>query len=329
MIGGLFAWASGRTPSGAQVLNLDIPDGATRSVEPGDEITIVSWNIHYGGGPTLDMGRGQSKEEVVGYLGAIAEHIREWNADIVALQEVDKHAIRSYDIDQLAWLQQATGMPYAAWTTTWDVPWVPSPGLDPRHQIGRVHSGQAVLSRFPLRDAQRIALPQPPEYPGYYNRFYLHRALLEAHADLGPDRSLRIIDAHLEAFHPNNRMDHANRTVEFVGQDTAHTVLLGDMNCTPVQADLRKGFPDEPQTDMSHDDTIDRLQSIPGMTEVVPAKVYAAHEPPWFTFPAHAPNRRLDYMFHGEGLTLATARVPRLADPPSDHLPVIASFRVE
>jgi endonuclease/exonuclease/phosphatase family metal-dependent hydrolase len=328
-MGGLFAWASGKTPSGAELVHLEVPKLAPHSVEPGDVITVVSWNIHYGGGPTLEMGRGQTKEEVVGYLTAIAENIREWDADIVALQEVDKNAIRSFDIDQLAWLQNATGMPYGAWTTTWDAPWVPSPGLDPRQHIGRVHSGQAILSRFPLRDALRVDLPQPPENPGYYNRFYLHRALLEVHATLGPERSVRVIDAHLEAFHPGNRQDHADRTVAFIGDDTRHTILQGDMNCTPVQAKLRSTFPDEPETDMSGDDTIQRLANIVGMSEVVPPKVYRALEQPWFTFPAHAPNRRLDYIFHGNGLTLATARVPRLPDPPSDHLPVIATFRIE
>ena len=88
-------------------------------------------------------------------------------------------------------------------------------------------------------------------------------------------------------------------------------------------------FADEPDTDMSDDDTITRLRSISGIAEVVPESVYEALEAPWFTFPAHDPNRRLDYIFHGPGLTLATARVVSMEKPPSDHLPVVATFRVE
>ncbi len=326
ILGGLIAWMSGRTPEGAACL---APTGETRTIEPGDTISVVSWNIHYGGGPTMAVGRGQTRAEVIGYLESIATHIRSWKPDIVALQEVDRGAIRSYGIDQLTWLQQATGMPHAAWTPTWDARWVPSPGMDPKTQIGQVHSGQAVLSRFPLSQPVRHGLPQPPANSWIYNRFYLHRALLEVRAQLGPTRSARIVNAHLEAYHPGNRVDQAGRSAELLSNGAPHTLFLGDMNCVPPEADLRKAFPDEPETDMSGDETIRLLRDIPGISEVVPSSVYAAHESPWWTFPAHAPNRRLDYIFHGEGLTLATARVPRMEEPPSDHLPVIATFRVE
>jgi endonuclease/exonuclease/phosphatase family metal-dependent hydrolase len=326
IIGGALAWMSGRTPTGADCLP---STGEAREIEPGDTISVVSWNIHYGGGPTMEVGRGQSRDEVIDYLESIAAHIRSWNPDIVALQEVDRGAIRSYGIDQLTWLQEATGMPYSAWTTTWDARWVPSPGMDPKTQIGQVHSGQAVLSRFPLSQAVRHDLPQPPEQGWFYNRFYLHRALLEVSAQLGPTRSARIVNAHLEAFHPGNRQNQATHTARLLDGGAPHTLFLGDMNCTPPEAEQRKAFADEPHTDMSEDETIGLLRDIPGISEVVPASIYSAQEAPWWTFPAHAPNRRLDYIFHGEGLTLATARVPRMEHPPSDHLPVLATFRVE
>jgi endonuclease/exonuclease/phosphatase family metal-dependent hydrolase len=326
IVGGLIAWMSGRSPEGARVL---APSGEDRKIEPGDTISVVSWNIHYGGGPTKAVGRGQSREEVIGHLEVIAAHIRSWSPDIVALQEVDRGAIRSYGIDQLEWLREATGMPHAAWTTTWDARWVPSPGLDPETQIGQVHSGQAVLSRFPLSQPTRHSLPQPPANAWIYNRFYLHRALLEVSARLGPSRSIRIVNAHLEAFHPDNRQDHARSAAELLSGGPPHTLFLGDMNCVPPEAKVRSAFEDEPETDMSGDATIAILRDTVGLKEVVPSSVYEAHEQAWWTFPAHAPNRRLDYIFHGEGLTLATARVPRMAAPPSDHLPVIATFRVE
>jgi endonuclease/exonuclease/phosphatase family metal-dependent hydrolase len=326
---GFVPWAAGRIPDGGEIITIEVPDGSPAVLETGEEVTVATWNIHYGGGPTLEVGRGQSRAEVVENLDAIAAEIRSWDADIVALQEVDRSAIRSYDIDQLAWLQRATGMPYAVWTPTWDARWVPHPGLNPKMHIGRVLSGQAILSRYPLTAAQHVRLPQPEQAGTLYNSFYLHRHLTEVTAQLGPAVNLRIINAHLEAFEPVNRMDHADRTVAAVNPATPHTVLLGDMNCTPTEAAVRQSFPDEPGTDMSRDDTIDRLRKIPGLQEVVPPSVYAAAESAWFTFPAHAPNRRLDYIFHGESLVLATATVPRMDQPPSDHLPVVARFRID
>lgn len=328
ILGGFLSWMSGKTPSGAEILHTPEAE-AHAGLKPGATISVVAWNIHYGGGATLEVGRVQSRDEVIQSLDAIAAYIRKWDPDIVALQEVDRDAIRSYGINQLEWLREATGMPYAAWTPTWDARWVPSPGLDPDRQIGRVHSGQGVLSKFPLTTATRHALPQPPANGWVYNRFYLHRALLETHAQLGPDLSVRIVNAHLEAFHPDNRQAHAELTAELLTGGPKHTLFLGDMNCTPPEAAVRKAFADEPETDMSNDRTIQILRDIPDLSEVVPASVYEAHEAAWWTFPAHEPNRRLDYIFHGSGLTLATAHVPQMADPPSDHLPVLATFRVE
>jgi len=329
ILAGFLGFAGGKTPSGGTIVPPENMDGARPPLHAGDELTIVSWNIHYGGGPTLEVGRGQSRSDVVGYLDSIAALIREWEADIVALQEVDRGAIRSYDIDQLAWLAAATGMPYAAWTPTWDANWVPHPGLNPAKQIGRVHSGQAILSRFPIAGAEHIRLPQPQQAGALYNLFYLHRHLTDASVELGTEHRLRVVNAHLEAFEPINRMDHADRTVEQLGSVTPHTILLGDMNCTPPEASIRKHFVDEPETDMSSDDTIDRLRNIHGLSEVVPRRVYVADERSWFTFPAHAPNRRLDYIFHGTGLTLVQAHVPQIPQPPSDHLPVVARFRLD
>jgi len=326
ILGGTVAWMSGRAPQDAVCLP---STGEAREVQSGDTISVVSWNIHYGGGPTLEVGRGQTRSEVIDHLESIAANIRSWQPDIVALQEVDRNAIRSHGIDQLQWLQEATGMPYAAWTTTWDAKWVPSPGLNPKEQIGQVHSGQAILSRFPLSDARRHALPQPTEQGWAYNKFYLHRALLEVTAELGPGTTARLVNAHLEAFHPENRKAHAEQSSSLLSTGTGHTLFLGDMNSVPPEARVRRAFADEPHTDMSTDPTIQILREIPGISEVVPASVYKAHEAPWWTFPAHEPNRRLDYIFHGEGFTLATARVPAMKAPPSDHLPVIATFRVE
>jgi len=329
LLTGLLGFASGRTPAGGEVITADVDASANAPRNRGDEVTVVSWNIHYGGGPTLAVGRGQSRSEVIDYLDSIAAHLRDWDADIVALQEVDRGALRSYDIDQLMWLAEATGMKYAAWTPTWDANWVPHPGVNPSSHIGRVYSGQAILSRFPIEGAKHVRLPQPTETGRLYNLFYLHRHLTDTDISVGPDHTLRVVNAHLEAFEAANRQVHAEQTIKQLGDSTHNAILLGDMNCTPSEAKLRKQFPDEPHTDMSHDDTIDKLRSIPGISEVVPERVYEADEQAWFTFPAHEPNRRLDYIFHGSGLSLLRAEVPRLDNPPSDHLPVIARFRLD
>jgi endonuclease/exonuclease/phosphatase family metal-dependent hydrolase len=327
LLAGFVGIAGGVIPSGGEIIAST--EGAAPTLDTGDSLTVVSWNIHYGGGPTLARGRGQSRAEVVGYLDEIAELLRSLDADIVALQEVDRAAVRSFDIDQLRWLQEATGLAYAAWTPTWDAGWVPHPGLRPSKHIGRVQSGQVVLSRFPLSNDTHTRLPQPESNLAIYNRFYLHRHLTEVQVQLGPSTELQLVNAHLEAFDDANRRDHASIAAQRLASNTGLSLLLGDMNCTPPEAKLRRAFPDEPETDMSTDNTIALLRDIPRMSEVVPTKVYAADERSWFTFPAHKPNRRLDYIFHGERLKLISAEVPALENPPSDHLPIVARFEID
>ena len=101
------------------------------------------------------------------------------------------------------------------------------------------------------------------------------------------------------------------------------------MNAAPTAAGRRHDFPDEPHTDWRQDDTIDRLREGTGLTEIVPDRVYAEDEEAWFTFPASAPNRRLDYIFFGAGLERASARVLHpTGEPPSDHLPVLSELRI-
>ena len=323
--GGLLWWASGGRPAGAEVEGE--PPDQRPPLGPGDPLTVVTWNIHYGYGPVMYHGRGLDRAQVIANLESIARHLRAWRPDIVALQEVDRDALRSHGIDQLAWLREATGMPYAAWTETWNANWVPYPGPDPRHHIGQVRSGQAILSRLPLREARRVDLPQPRGKGVLYNRFYLHRALLDVRAELTGGGTLRLLNAHLEAYDPQNAAEHAaiaTRTLSEGEQGLA--LLLGDMNTVPPEAAVLHGFPDEPEADHRGDQTLPTLRAIPGMREVVPVADYAADEAAWLTFPAHAPNRRLDYIFASDALRLAEVRVPKLDDPPSDHLPVVARF---
>lgn len=312
----LLRWAGGRQPEGAILLG----DGPPRPAP--DHLRVVSWNIHYGYGPVFDRGTVGTRAQVLAHLDAIAAWLREVDADLVALQEVDTDARRTFGIDQLAWLMRATGLPFAALTHTWDARWVPSPGLDPRRHYGQVRSSQATLSRYPLRDAARHALPQPPNNSRIYNRFYLHRAALEVTVDL--PRPIRTFNVHTEAFDRANCTTHAEILAGLVrAGDARRTLVLGDLNSVPPEAALKHAFPDEPQTDMRQDRAIDALRAVPDLVEAAPAPTPPEQERAWFTFPSWEPNRRLDHAWAGRDLPILAARVGRPLPDPSDHLPVV------
>lgn len=197
---------------------------------------------------------------------------------------------------------------------------MPHPGLWPGSHIGRIWSGQAILSRYPLHHARRIPLPQPQTFTPLINAFYLHRAILQADVEWG-GRTLRVFNAHLDAFSGENRHEQTERLSTLLERAPPASLLLGDLNAVPPEARVRAGFADEPWTDMSGDETIARLRSLPGWREVG-----GAHAPEWLTFPSTRPNRRLDYIFYGPGLRRLFARIERPDPPPSDHLPIRATF---
>ena len=154
------AWlAGGGRPDDAVIIELD---GAPERSPPqvGDVLRVLTWNIHYGAGPTLEMGRVTSREHVEQYLDAIARTIVEHDVDVVALQEVDRRSTRGHGIDQLAHLQARTGMRYAAWSSTWKAGWVPYPGLDPP-QAHRTR----VVGTGPCSVATRWSSPSAPPCP--------------------------------------------------------------------------------------------------------------------------------------------------------------------
>jgi len=176
--------------------------------------------------------------------------------------------------------------------------------------------------------AFRHPLPQPCANGRAYNHFYLHRALLDVTIRLPTTHgTLRVLNAHLEAFDVANRMIHAEKTQQLaqlaINARQTPLLLLGDMNSVPDEATMRHAFPDEPQTDMRADTSINIIRNVAGLNQA------GQHidSPEQWSFPAENPNRRLDYIFVA-GLSVSDSRVLQLAQPASDHLPVVTTAQI-
>ncbi|MFB6263291.1 MAG: endonuclease/exonuclease/phosphatase family protein, partial [Bradymonadaceae bacterium] len=118
-----------------------------------------TWNIKFAGdrirffyqcdGERVHMQR----REVVDHLEGIARKIRQTDPDVLFLQEVDVDSKRSAYVDQVDWLLRHTDLSHAVYASQWNVPYVPKKWLGP------VDSGNAILTKWPLDRARRIALP--------------------------------------------------------------------------------------------------------------------------------------------------------------------------
>ncbi|TPG17194.1 endonuclease/exonuclease/phosphatase family protein [Pedococcus bigeumensis] len=167
-------------------------------------LTVLSYNIHSGVGldGVLDLDR-------------IADVIAASGADLVALQEVDRHrrALSRFE-DQPGVLAERLGCHLAYAANLDDAP--AHPGA-PRAQYGT-----ALLSRKPLDGVANTLLPC---FPGSEQR-----GLLEASLDVD-GTALRVLGTHLQWDTETERTTQAEAIVATL--DERPTVLLGDLNTTP------------------------------------------------------------------------------------------------
>jgi endonuclease/exonuclease/phosphatase family metal-dependent hydrolase len=141
----------------------------------------------------------------------IAAVLREIDADIVCLQEVDVRRGTRLHGDQAAYLAEATGLQVIL-------------GAGPRNHRGRF--ANAILTRFPVTAARAIDLAVSDYEP---------RAALDAELMIG-DRVLRVLATHF-GLHAGERRLQANRLIAALdepftpGHRAARAVLLvGDLN---------------------------------------------------------------------------------------------------
>jgi len=319
----LFFWASSGDDYSSETtdgLLITRPEAAA-APEQGDGFTVMAFNIAYGRGPGTDDSGPWPRERFIAHLDGIIAQIRDSGADLAALQEVDLGASRSHGIDQAAYLLDGLGWGWASCAVTWEKNYVPWPYWPPSRHFGRMKSGLCLLSRFPITASRRIPLPQPDD-PFWRVRFYFQRAIQESTVQIHGE-AWQVLNVHLEAYGLGNRHAQADLLADLLKRGTGErTLVLGDFNALPETAPKRHAFADDDQDDYRGDETLRRAFSGLDFAEVLKEDHNA------FTFPADAPNRRLDYIYHGPAVTSAEARV--LSPPPgpfSDHLPVLARLR--
>ena len=240
---------------------------------PDRPFTVATYNIHHAEGVDgrLDLER-------------VADVIRASGAEVVALQEVDRHwSARSGFVDQASWLAGRLRM-HVVYGANLDLP--PSEPGRPRRQYGT-----AILSEYPIHASRNTLLPRPQGGE--------QRGLLEARLNVRGVR-VRVANTHLQHDSQVERLAQVARILEILSPSTEPVVLAGDLNARP----------DWPE--------------IAPLSALFRDAWRVAGEGPGFTYPATAPDRRIDYVFVSRDLKVSAATV--IASPASDHLPVVAQL---
>ena len=129
------------------------------------DYTLVSWNIGFGAyepdyGFFMDKGTQSwawSEERLRANIAGIADTLKEYDADLLLLEEVDTNSTRTYHVKELELLQNAlTQYPTSAFAQNYDSPFLFYPITQPH---GRSRSGIWTASKFAATSASRVSLP--------------------------------------------------------------------------------------------------------------------------------------------------------------------------
>jgi endonuclease/exonuclease/phosphatase family metal-dependent hydrolase len=214
------------------------------------------------------------------------------------------------------------GYPYVAIAVGWESNYIPFPYWPFNRHFGRVKSGGAILSRYPIVSQEIVLLQKPLSQPWWYNLFYPHRYFQKIQIDLG-HKKISLINLHLEAYDKINRAQQIQLLASKIIKEKIDFVA-GDFNMLPPSAAKKSRFitnKDEYENDQSY---FEMMKS--GLFEVIPDDIYALDEATYMTFPASKPERRLDYIFYEKGIKKIKAEI--LPSALSDHLPLKAIFQI-
>ena len=318
VLAGLFLWASsGRLPEDALAQTTQY--AAAPDTTAPDTVTVTTYNIGYLSGMTNNRPVVRPDSFLAGNLTQALALLRTADPDLIGFQEIDYGAARSGYVHQLDTIGARLGYAAAAQAVNWDERYLPFPYGRPAVHFGRVVSGQAVLSRFPVRQHARIVLARPPQWIGR-DAFYLDRLAQVALLALG-DRPLAVINVHLEAFHTPTREQQArtvNRLYDRLAAQGLPVLLLGDFN--------------SPLPDAANEDAeaANRPMSLLlADTDLRPVAPDTGAQAQPGTYPADAPTRTIDHIFYPpDRFSVGDRRVQCGApSPPSDHCAVTASLR--
>ncbi|WP_026135659.1 endonuclease/exonuclease/phosphatase family protein [Nafulsella turpanensis] len=284
-----------------------------------DTLSVMTYNIGFLSGMDNNLPVPANPGLYADNLKKVLNLFERLQPELVGFQEIDFGSARSFDVNQMDSLAKYGKYAFGMKGVNWDRNYVPFPYWPPSVQYGRMLSGQAILSKFPLMDGQRIVLNKPEAAPFYYNAFYLDRLIQVTKVAIGEKDTLVLMNVHLEAFDKQTREQQAEYLLnEYRKWATNYPViLLGDFNSRPPYA----------SEIIEQEETISLFLEEPTLGNAIPEEVYRKAEKEFFTFNSEAPYEQIDFIFYTrKDIKPVEVRVVKEAAQISDHLPVLMRF---
>lgn len=320
----------------------------TPAPEAAPQLKVMNWNAKFGGGRLdffFDCHGDQvlmTEQEVTRNLDGLVKKIRQVDPDVLFMQEIDTNSKRAAYVNQVQYLLDNTALNYAVYASQWKSDYVPSDG------IGAINSGNVIMSKYPLKDAERIALSLQGDQDGITQYFYLKRNILRARVALPGGKDVWLLNLHSDAYSKDGtKKKHIDSMEREMDALTARGVLWvggGDFNTLPPGSVKQVGFEDSvcEDADFQADDFTGEVDfMVPFYTKYqpfVPLADYQADNSKYFTHSTSKNtfwNRQLDYLFTngqwvpGSGLVHQNTALGGMETMPlSDHAPVSAVLEV-
>ena len=257
-----------------------------------NSLRVLTFNIAHGRGLSLYQGF-QSMGRIERNLKRIADLLRESEADIVALQEVDQDSFWNKRVDCLRFLQERAGFPHALM------------GVNTKREHPRRHLsyGNAILSKYPVHFSENNPFGEAT---------LGEKGFMYAEIELR-NEVLPFINLHLDFRSRRNRIAQIEQLIEYISkkrhprrnEHPVAPIICGDFNSHSARVGDA----------VAH--LFDYIRSH-GNYGIFPKSAA--------TFPAHLPQRLIDFIFVPEPFKPLHCEVVRTYL--SDHRPVMLEFRL-
>lgn len=323
-----------------------------------DSLKIVSWNIKFGAG-RIDFFFDcygdrviMTEDEVNSNMNAIVEKIISFDPDVIYLQEADVLSKRSAFIDQVQFILDKTDLNYGVYASQWKADYVPSDG------VGKVNSGNAILSKYELTDAERIPLSLIGEDPAYIQYFYLRRNMMKATIN-AENKEIVLFNTHTSAYSNDdtkiNQLKFIKEEIDKTNDAGKTFIIGGDFNILPPNTVVYELFDDGEEAggcdsinnssyyEYGFEGQLDYMQMFYNdYTPAISQEKYGTTEASqrnYYSFTANKDgfwNRKLDFIFTNETFMGNSGRVHQNGNdddlptmPLSDHAPLSVKYSLK
>ena len=205
----------------------------------GDQVKVVTWNIRFGAGrlewiiDSCGENALAHDDSIKNNMQKIADTLFAMDADIVLLQEVDIESKKSGFMDQMKFLLNSTNLNYGAYAPVMEVDFVFQDGL------GRINTGNAILSKYKLTEAERIKLRLRTDQSSLVKYGYARRNIIKVKIPdlMQGNKDFYAVNIHATAFATDDtKQQHINKYMETlidIQNSGDYFVTGGDLNSVP------------------------------------------------------------------------------------------------